>query len=432
MPPDMILSCVKNMNGRLFLTALLIQAAILSFSKPACGQTYTSPFEITLNPQIATWTSDFANRQAAIDPSSSPAPADWYSTAYPSPSWGPSNPQLYSVGSLSGAGAAAATELKFDRGKEVYNVGLNTAPGGVDETTWMRQRLMFAAQQLIGTHYQHLHLPTFDPAQVNVPSYTFPWQAVSNNTNLQTTQQLENAALTQTEANPYKAAYGSPQPGIDCTDFAAYIYNLALGVQMHSGTPDQISFIDGAGSPVALGPGAIPKSTLVSASGAVMTPEFLTSPNFGTSTPNAAGSLDGVVSQLQPGDLLYMHGNGSILHVVVWLGAFGTNADGSPSDVPLVISSHDNTPAIFDTQSINADGYPLDGNIAAHLPPPGVQILPFTSENWFYTNFSVAMQIVPVPEPSAFAMILSGLVLTGFFGMRGARRRQRCWLSLDK
>ena len=61
---------------------------------------------------------------------------------------------------------------------------------------------MFAAQQLIGTHYQHLHLPTFDPAQVNIPSYTFSWQPVSNNTNLQTTQQHDNAALTQTEANP--------------------------------------------------------------------------------------------------------------------------------------------------------------------------------------------------------------------------------------
>ena len=416
----MKLTRVKNMKGTLFLTALLIHAAALSLTRPACGQTYTSPFEISLNPQISTWTSDFANRQAAIDPNSSPAPADWYSTAYPSPSWGPSNPQLYSVGSLSGAGAAAATELKFDRGKEVYNVGLNTAPGGVDETTWMRQRLLYAAQQLIGTHYQHLHLPTFDPAQVNS---TFPWQAVSNNTNLQTTQQLFNPSLTQTVANPYKAAYGSPQPGIDCTDFAAYIYNFALGIQMHSGTSTQISFIDGAGSPVALGPSAIPTSTLVGATGTVITPGFLTGPNFGTTTPNAPGSLDGVISQLQPGDLLYMHGDGGILHVVVWLGAYGTNADGSPSDVPLVISSHDNTPAIFDTQSIDANGYPLDGNIAAHLAPPGVEILPFTSENWFYTNFSVAMQIIPVPEPSVFGlMLLGGLVLTGLLVRRGVCR----------
>ena len=410
------------MNGKLFLTALLIKAAVLCFTKPACGQTYTSPFGISLDPQISTWTSDFSNRQAAIDPNSSPSPANWYSTAYSNP-YGPTNPQLYSVGSLSGAGAAMATALKYDRGHEVYNVGLNTAPGGVNEATWMQQRLMYAAEQLIGTHYQHLHLPTFDPAQVNVPSYTYPWSSVSTNTNLQTTQQLQNGNLTQTQANPYKAAYGSPQPGIDCTDFAAYIYNLALGIQMHSGTSSQISFIDGGGSPVSLGPGAIPTSTLVSATGTPITPNFLTSPNFGTNTLNAPGSLDGVISQLQPGDLLYMHGDGTILHVVVWLGAYGTNADGSPSSVPLVISSHDNTPAIFDTQSINAAGFPLDGNIAAHLAPPGVQILPFTSENWFYTNFSVAMQVVPVPEPSAFGLIFfGGLVLTGLLVRRGARQ----------
>lgn len=119
-----------------------------------------------------------------------------------------------------------------------------------------------------------------------------------------------------------------------------------------------------------------------------------------------------------------MHGDGSILHVVVWLGTYGTNADGPPSDVPLVISSHDNTPAIFDTQSLNTAGYPLDGNIVAHLPPPGVQILPFTSENWFYTNFSVAMQIVPVPEPSAFRFMLpGGLILTRLLVRRGMRWR---------
>lgn len=416
---------VKSRRGGLILSTLMIHAAIWDFTNTACAQTYTSPFGMTLDPQISTWTSDFSTRQAAIDPNSSPVPADWYSTAYGNPSWGPTNPQLYSVSSLSGAGATAATMLKFDRGNEIYDVGLNSVPGGVDETTWARQRLLYAAQQLIGTHYQHLHLPTFDPAQVTVPSYTFPWQAVSTNTNLQTTQQLYNGSLTQTEANPYKADYGSPQPGIDCTDFAAYVYNLATGIQMHSGTPNQISFVDSGGSAIALGPGAIPTSTLVSATGTVITPTFLTGPNFGTTTPNAAGSLDGIISQLQPGDLLYMQGGGSILHVVVWLGAYGTNADGSPSDVPLVISSHDNTPAIFDTQSLNADGYPLDGNITAHLAPPGVQILPFTSENWFYTNFSVAMQILPVPEPSSFGMLIfGGLVFTGFLARRGTRRRK--------
>lgn len=386
------------------------------------GQAYTSPFTISLSPEISTWASDFGNRQSIIDSHSSPVPADWYTTAYPNPSWGPMNPQLYSVGSLSGAGAAAAQALRFDRGNEVYNVAMNTVPSGVNEFEWARQRLMFAAKQLIGTHYQHLHLPNFDPAHVTVPGYTFPWQAVSNNTNLQTTQQLYNESLIRTEANPYKHLYGLPHAGIDCTDFSVYIYNLALGVQMHSGTSTQIRFVDGNGDSVPLGPEAIPRSTLVSASGEMIAPTFLKGPNFGTATRNGPGSLDGVISQLQPGDLLYMHGGDRILHVVVWLGLYGTNADGSPSTVPLVISSHDNTPAIFDTQDIDAYGYPTDGDIVGHLPPPGVHILPFTSENWFYQNFSVAMQVVPIPEPSAIGLLgLGGLVFVAIF----ARRRRK-------
>lgn len=227
--------------------------------------------------------------------------------------------------------------------------------------------------------------------------------------------------------SPCAAAYGVPAAGIDCTDFAAYIYNLALGVRMHSGTPSQISFVNGGGNPGPLGPGAIPTAPIVDSSGNVITPTFFTGPNFGTATPDAPGSLDALRSQLRPGDLLYMQGGGSILHVVVWLGAYGKNADGSPSTVPLVISSHDNTPAIFDTQDINANGYPMDGNITAHLPPPGVQVLPFTSENWCYTNFSVAMQALPVPEPSPLGlMVLGGLVSAGLlFRYRGRRAAGR-------
>lgn len=384
-------------------------------STTALGQSYVSPFQISLNPQISTWASDFTTRASAIDTYSTPAPAEWYSTAYGNPSYGPLNPQLYSTNSLSGASATMATALRFDRGNEVFNVGLNSAPGGVNETTWMRQRLLYAATQLIGTHYQHLHLPTFDPAMVTVPSYTFPWSPVSNNALLQTTQQLNDPALIQVETNPYLATYGSPQKGIDCTDFSAYIYNLALGIQMHSGTLNQINFVNGSGAPVTLGPGAIPTASLLGSNGSIISPTLLQSPNFGQAGINAPGSLDSIISQLQPGDLLYMkNAADAISHVVVWLGDYGTNADGSPSSVPLVISSHDNTPAIFDTSLLNANGYPIDGNMTAHLPPPGVQILPFTSENWFYQNFSVAMQVIPVPEPSASEMLLvAGLILLG-------------------
>ena len=75
--------------------------------------------------------------------------------------------------------------------------------------------------------------------------------------------------------------------------------------------------------------------------------------------------------------------------------------------------------AIFDTQAINLDptsslyGFPLDGLIDPHLPPPGVHILPFTAENWFYQDFQLAMRVLPnqpVPAPAlpAWAVLAVG------------------------
>lgn len=157
----------------------------------------------------------------------------------------------------------------------------------------------------------------------------------------------------------------------------------------------QIQFTSGTG-PV---PGNSPVATVLDNTGAPISPTFYKSPNYGTTALNAPGSLDEVTKQLQPGDLLYMWGaGGNISHVVIWLGTYGTNENGQPSSVPLVISSHDNTPAIFDTPHLNpGTGLPSDGNVAGHLPPPGVEILPFIPNTWFYQNFSVAMRVIPKP-----------------------------------
>ncbi len=377
----------------------------------AFGQSYVSPFKISLTNDIAAWTTDFGTRAAAVISNSAPAPANWYSHNYGSLSYGPLNPQLYSSSSAPNPGLVQ--NLEYDRGGPVFDVAMESRPGSVDQQVWQQQRLLYAASQLIGTHYQHLHLPQFDPAQTESP---FPWSPVSTNALLQTTQDLR-ADNPGTVANPYQTTYGSPQPGIDCTDFSAYVYSLALGVQMHSGTPSQVTFSSGT----APAPDNTPQALVLDADGNVVTPQFLLSPNYGLSGPNEAGSLDGVISQLQPGDLLYMKGGGgAISHVVMWLGEYGTDTNGSPSSVPLVISSHDNTPAIFDTTAINlTNGLPLDGTAADHLPPPGVQILPFSSENWFYQNFSLAMHVVP--EPSVDWMLATAAAV--LFAWHRLRRR---------
>ena len=283
-------------------------------------------------------------------------------------------------------------------------------------------RLMAAANQLIGTAYEHLHLPQFNPNLV-VPAGSFLLAPASGNATLQSTQQLlANPQIAGSTANPYLSTYGPVSAGIDCTDFSAYIYSLALGYQMFSGTSTQITF-PSSGS----GLGGAADAVVLDSTGSRLTPTFFYSPNYGTGQYNKPGDLNALISTFQPGDLLYIGPPSGISHVVIWLGAYGTHADGSPSTVPLVISSHDNTPAIFTTQNINFDpsspdyGFPnlaSGETIETYLPPPGVQILPFTDQNWFYTNFQVALRVLPANDPPAVPAPAAPLGLLAFFGQR--------------
>ncbi|MCX6968542.1 MAG: hypothetical protein NTV93_00095 [Verrucomicrobia bacterium] len=117
-------------------------------------------------------------------------------------------------------------------------------------------------------------------------------------------------------------------------------------------------------------------------------------------------------------------GNDVILHVVMWLGPYGTTSNGTESAVNLVISSHDNTPAIFDnngTAAIDSFGFPTS-DIDSHLPPPGVHILPFTPDTWFYQNFSLAMHVIPEPPPGICAGI--GIALVCSLARLGRHRKR--------
>ena len=373
---------------------------------------YVSPFQISLSANATAWSSDFIDRLELVTDYATPSPSQWTTANFTSRPYGPLTPQLFSTGNLSGNALAIYNLLKFDRGDAVFNSPMNTSPVGISNVQWMTQRLLNAANLFIGTHYQHLHLPNFNPATNKIPgnpTYQFPWSPVSNNPTLQTTQQLENRNLIQSVANPYMATFGFAQPGIDCTDFSAMIYNLALGIQMHSGTPNQVSFLNAAGNATALSPTAIPYTPALNSQGEVVDALFFKSPNMGQRKWNASGSLTNLTSQLQPGDLLYIGTPTNVLHVVMWLGANGTNLNGTPSSVPLVISSHDNTPAIFDTQSLNVNGYPANGKISSHLPPPGVQILPFAPGNWFYNNFILAARLLPQATPGALLVPTGGV-----------------------
>ena len=404
---------------RISLLAVLAGTLILSAGRSLAA--YVSPFKLTISAP-SSWLTDIASRSALIDPNSTPHPTAWYTTNYPNFSWGPVTPQLYSVAQNQISNPALVMALEYDRGIPVYNTSINPLPAGASYFDWATQRLMATAQPMIGTAYQHLHLPTFNPSLVKPPG-SFSWNPVSNKPLLQSSQQLL-ANQTGTQTNPYKDVYGLPAAGIDCTDFTAYLYNLALGYQMHSGTFNQVTFPEMISSLV----GGTAAATVLDATGKAVQPSFFYGPNYGSDISNGSGSLDSVIDQLQPGDLLYIGNSSGIRHVVMWLGPIGVNQDGTASSVPLVISSHDNTPAIFDTQNINTDptsalfGFPADGEIVAHLPPPGVHILPFSEQNWFYQDFQLAMRVLPnaaVPAPALPAWAVLGVA----HRLRRLRRR---------
>ena len=403
-------TCSQNMimiKRRHFAVFLLTTAASL-----AQANSYTSPYAITLDADIATWTSDVTGRTQLVSDHSTPGQANWYNINDSSwssigHSWGPTVPQLYSTGS-------PTNTLNISE-RQVVNAGaIPAAPNGVNSTTYQQQRLLSVARSYIDTPYQHHHNPTWNPyangfsSDSSDPNY-WDWMNVSDQATLKTTDGT-------TVTNTWQATYGTGTAGIDCSNFASLIYNVGLGIQMKTDVTD-------LGEEDAH---AIVNNPIIDAYGQYIDPAHINSPNVSTGNINQAGELDQVIGELLPGDLLFItekpHDPAAITHVIIWLGIYGTLDDGSASGVPLVLSSHDNTPAIMDE----------DGN----LPPPGVQILPFESDNWFYQNFSHATRIIDpstatddlwyngpvnVPEPSAYAT-LGGLATALIIIVRRKRR----------
>ncbi len=205
--------------------------------------------------------------------------------------------------------------------------------------TWLQQRLLAAYASAIGIDYQHHHVATWLPEQGS------SWN------------------LTST--------VGYQSEGIDCTDLTAYAYADALGITMNSDTTQQslISPTDPNGT-------IIPQSLLTS--GAVS----ISIITHWTSYANLLG-------QLQPGDILYIHGNPSdptqVTHAITWLGIYGV--DKNHQGVPLVIDSTGITPA-----HVNSNDQVI---------PEGVEIRPFgppgSVNDWYYDNLDHVLRFINPP-----------------------------------
>jgi len=182
---------------------------------------------------------------------------------------------------------------------------------------WSRQRVIATGLRFVGYRYEHHHIPDWEPPA--------DWPK----------------SPKQTEPSG---------KGLDCSNFTAFVYNLALGIKPTGDVQDQ--------------------SVMTEAPG----------PGQGRNIPvrriELPASYDEYEKTLQTGDLLFVKNrSGEVSHVVLWVGKIGRGSDG----VPLILDS-------TGTGSKDSKGNPI---------PAGVQLRPFKRGFWYASSASHALRIIP-------------------------------------
>jgi hypothetical protein len=182
---------------------------------------------------------------------------------------------------------------------------------------WSRERVIATGLRYVGYSYQHHHVPDWEPPA--------DWPSDPEQ----------------------KTPAGK---GVDCSNFTAFVYNLALGIKPSGAIKAQAEMIDAAG------PG-----------------ERRTVPVKRIELPK---SYEDFPSQLLTGDLLYVKSNkGNVSHVVLWVGKIGESSDG----VPLILDS--TGPGATDENGEKI--------------PDGIQLRPFKRNAWYFTQASHVLRIIP-------------------------------------
>jgi hypothetical protein len=206
-----------------------------------------------------------------------------------------------------------------------------------DVSKFLQERLLAAYQSEIGIDYQHHYTANWLPTQGSI------WN------------------LTST--------VGYQSEGIDCTNFTSYCYDDALGITMNSDTGQQ-----------ALISPTNPNGTII--------PESLSGAVSITTITHWSSYAD-LVSQLQPGDILFIHGNpadrSQVTHAITWLGMYGVDKNGK--GVPLIIDATGNAP-----EHVNSNNQVIR---------EGVQIRPFgppgSTNDWYYENLDHVLRLIDTP-----------------------------------
>jgi hypothetical protein len=183
------------------------------------------------------------------------------------------------------------------------------------DPAYLRERVIAVAARQIGLAYQHHHIPSW------VPPPGWVWSPV---------------------------LAGSNGPGLDCSNFASFVFNYALGIKLPTAVGPQ-------GETLTLrGPGGV---------------------GCWRVEPIALRHYETLATSLAPADLIYIRNrSGGIGHVVMWLGATGQSPDGDP----LIIDCSQ-------TRHRDSNGVEI---------PPGVRLRPFRRDGWYWRNVSHAHRII--------------------------------------
>jgi len=193
------------------------------------------------------------------------------------------------------------------------------APDGLGQKSveWLRQRIIATGLRYVGYSYQHHHCPDWDPPE--------SWPR-----------------------NPdQKTPVGK---GLDCSNFSAFVYNLALGIKPTSDVRLQAELRE------VPGPGA-----------------RRTSPVKRIELPESYSAFQ---SELLTGDLLFVNNrSGKLSHVVLWVGEIGQSPDG--------------TPLILDSTGVG--NFDHNGTEI----PDGIYLRLFEPNTWYFTQASHILRIIP-------------------------------------
>ncbi len=192
-------------------------------------------------------------------------------------------------------------------------------PAGLSGKTaeWSRERVIATGLRFVGYSYQHHHVPDWDPPAdwPRDPEMKTP-----------------------------------PGKGVDCSNFTAFVYNLAHGIKPTGTVKDQSELTEM--------PGPGPNRVL---------------PVKRIELPS---SYEDFEKNLLTGDLLYVKStSGKLSHVVIWVGKIGQSPDGTP----LILDS-------TGTGSKDSDGKVI---------PDGVQLRAFRRSSWYFTQASHAIRVIP-------------------------------------